>query len=301
MIAGLAMPLTMVATLTLALLQAAPSPGKPAAPTTSPAPAPAAPTTPVVAPTPSPTPVAPAPTPVVAPTPSPVVGNAPEPIAAPAPTPTPVVAEPAPAPSTPPPDWYLPNAAPVPATPALGPEGSASFDAIKYRRLVFSNFYTLNFGLYPVPSGDFSFFLGTNLRPRRSNFGKDWNTALGYQLTLSVGGADAYFGAAQVIQDSFNNPDAIEFFGPVFFHRHALMAQGFGGRKGRLYYALGGGAVMWQTYLIGIEGEGKLGYIFSAREGSRVKGVFGGQLRLGGAFEDVPRPQFGLFIGFMVF
>ncbi|MBK7830130.1 hypothetical protein [Nannocystis sp.] len=278
------MPLTMVATLTLALLQAAP-----ATPTSSPAtPAPAAPT-----PAPSPAPA----TPVAAPSPSPVVGNAPEPVVAPAP----VAAEPTPPPSTPPPDWYLPNAAPVPATPLAGPEGTASFDAIKYRRLVFSNFYTLNFGLWPIPSGDFSFFLGTNLRPRRSNFGKDWNTALGYQLTLSVGGADAYFGEAQVIADHFDNTDAIEFFGPVFFHRHALMAQGFGGRKGRLYYALGGGAVMWQTYLIGIEGEGKLGYIFSAREGSRVKGVFGGQMRLGGAFEGVPRPQFGLFIGFMVF
>ena len=77
----------------------------------------------------------------------------------------------------------MPNAAPVPTTtiPAgEGPDDTASFDANKYRRLVFSNFYTLNFGIFPVPSGDFSFFLGTNLRPRKSYLGQDWNTALGY-------------------------------------------------------------------------------------------------------------------------
>ncbi|MGZ7234568.1 hypothetical protein ACXWOU_09950, partial [Streptococcus pyogenes] len=79
--------------------------------------------------------------------------------------------------------------------------------------------------------------------------------------------------------------------------RHALMAQGHGGRKGRLYYALGGGAVLWNSRLVGIEAEGRIGYVFSQREGSRVKGILGGQMRLGGAFEGVPRPQFGFFIG----
>ena len=105
-----------------------------------------------------------------------------------------------------------------------GPDDTASFDANKYRRLVFSNFYTLNFGIFPVPSGDFSFFLGTNLRPRKSYLGQDWNTALGYQLTLSVGGADVLYGSSDAVQSQFGD----SFIGPLFYHRHALMAQGLG-------------------------------------------------------------------------
>ncbi len=269
------MPLNLLAPLTLALLQAAPA----AAPASPAAPAPA------IVPPP-----APATEPEVTPTPPPA-----------APVAAPVVAPPAPATSTPPPTWYMPNAAPVPVTTVEGPTTTPDLSELKYRRLVFSNFYTLNFGLFPIPSGDFSFFLGTNLRPRKSTIGKDWNTALGYQLTLSVGGADLYYGEARAIQDHFDNNDFVEFFGPIFFHRHTFLAQGFGGRKGRFYYAMGAGAVMWRTVLAGVEGEARLGYAFSAREGSRVKGVFGGQMRLGGAFDGAPLPQFGLFLGFMVF
>ena len=205
-------------------------------------------------------------------------------------------------PSAPPTSWYLPSAAPVPVTP-VGSEGvpeSPDDNAVKYRRLVFSNFYALNFGIYPIPSGDFSFFLGTNLRPRRSSLGKDWNTAIGYQLTLSVGGADFNYGETEAVQAYFND-DFESFLGPLFYHRHALLAQGLGGRKGRFYYAMGGGAVMWRTLLVGIEGEARFGYAFWARESSRVKGIFGGQVRLGGPFDGAPLPQFGLFIGFMVF
>lgn len=266
------MPFSLLAPLTLALLQAAPAaPASPAA-------------APVIAPPP-----APATEPEATPTPP-----------AAAPVAAPVVAPPAPATSTPPPTWYLPNAAPVPVTTVSneGPSETPDLDAIKYRRLVFSNFYTLNFGIFPIPSGDFSFFLGTNLRPRKSSFGKDWNTALGYQLTLSVGGADIAFAESDAVG---NNNNEFDFFGPIFFHRHTLMAQGLGGRKGRLYYAMGAGAVMWRTVLAGVEGEGKLGYAFAAREGSRAKGIVGGQIRLGGAFDGLILPQFGLFLGFMVF
>jgi hypothetical protein len=88
---------------------------------------------------------------------------------------------------------------------------------------------------------------------------------------------------------------------PIFFHRHALLAQGHGGRNDRLYYAMGGGAVMWHTLLIGVEAEGRIGYIFSTREDSRTRGILGGQLRLGGPFDHFPLPQFGAFVGFMVF
>jgi hypothetical protein len=259
------MPMTLSASLSLALLQAAPVP--------SATPAAAEPTPPALPPEPAPAPVAEAPPP-----------------------------EPAPAPATPA-DWYLPNAAPVVATDANGePLPGPVDDAIKYRRLVFSNFYTLNLGLFPIPSGEMSFFLGTNLRPRKSWLGKDWNTALGYQITLSLGYADANLGNSQVVQDK--RGDTSDFgtdFGPLFWHRHALMAQGYGGRKGRMYYAMGGGVVMWNTLLVGVEGEGKLGYIFSAKEGARTRGVVGGQLRLGGPFDGYPLPQFGLFIGLMVF
>lgn len=272
------MPLILLAPVTLALLQAAPA----AAP-------------------PSPTPVvAPAPTPAAAPPASaPPASSAPS-ASSPAVVSTPVAAPGEPAPGAPPTSWYMPNAAPVPTTavPAgEGPDDTASFDANKYRRLVFSNFYTLNFGIFPVPSGDFSFFLGTNLRPRKSYLGQDWNTALGYQLTLSVGGADVLYGSSDAVQSQFGD----SFIGPLFYHRHALMAQGLGGRKGRFYYAMGGGAVMWNTLLVGIEGEAKLGYAFSAKQGKRLKGIFGGQVRLGGPFDLFPLPQFGLFIGFMVF
>ncbi|HEY0132856.1 MAG TPA: hypothetical protein VGB85_02215 [Nannocystis sp.] len=269
------MTTTLIATLTLGLLQAPPAqPARtqtPVAPVTTPAPAPA---------------------PEPAPTPAPEPAGSVDPFAAPA--------EPAPAPAPEPTQigvLYTPDTAPL--VPPPSPVAAEQTDALKYRRLVFSNFYTLNMGMYPVPSGELSLFLGTTLRPRKSTLGTDWNTAIGYQLTMSLGYADYWFSESQPIQDRISD----EFFGPdpIFFHRHALLAQGHGGRNGRLYYAMGGGAVMWHTLLIGVEAEGKIGYIFSARENSRTKGIVGGQLRLGGPFDHFPLPQFGAFVGFMVF
>lgn len=282
------MTLNLLATLTFGLFQAAPAqPARTQTPATTPASAP------VAAPTPAP---APAPTPALT-TPFADPNQPPvDPFTAPA--------EPAPA-ATPAPQpapsgiLYMQDAGPVQKSPEQVKVAEEVAET-KYRRLVFSNFYTLNFGLYAIPSGDFSVFLGTNLRPRKSTFGTDWNTALGYQLTLSLGYADIWFSESQAVQNELGGDES---FQPdaIFFHRHALMAQGYGGRKGRLYYAMGGGAVMFRSLLIGIEAEGKLGYIFSARENSRTKGIIGGQARLGGAFDGAPRPQFGLFIGFMVF
>jgi hypothetical protein len=58
---------------------------------------------------------------------------------------------------------------------------------------------------------------------------------------------------------------------------------------------------MWPDQLVGVEGEGKLGYVFSVtsrapREGrDRRPGPPRRRLR------RLPLPQFGLFIGFMVF
>jgi hypothetical protein len=261
------MTTTLIATLTLGLLQAPPVQPARTQPSGTAQPAPAM-TTPEPAPTTEPS-VAPA-----------------EPAPAPAPQPAPTGI------------LYMPDAAPVVTAP--DPVVVEQTAAETFRRLVFSNFYTLNLGMYPIPSGELSVFLGTSLRPRKSVFGTDWNTAIGYQLTMSLGYADFWFSESQPIQDRISDD---EFFrpDPIFFHRHTLLAQGHGGRRGRLYYAMGGGAVMWHTLLIGIEAEGKLGYIFSARENSRTKGIVGGQLRLGGPFDSFPLPQFGAFIGFMVF
>lgn len=292
------MSLTLITTLTLGLLQTAPAQPVRTQPTT-------------VQPASTPAPMSPAPTSSPAPASAPVAPTSPAPVSqpvvaappVPAPYPAPAPATAPPATNEPPASWYVSGAPPTATMPAVRESAAdtAALEAVKYRRLVFSNFYTLNQGIWLVPSGELSVFLGTNLRPRRSTLGPDWNTAIGYQMTLSLGEADIWYGDSQVVQDRLDT----DFDGfardPIFYHRHALMAQGYGGRKSRLFYALGGGAVMWNSLLLGIEAEGKLGYIFSAREGSRVKGVLGGQLRLGGPFDGFPLPQFGFFIGFMVF
>jgi hypothetical protein len=159
-------------------------------------------------------------------------------------------------------------------------------ESTTHRKLVFQNTYAVNFGAisFIIPSGDFSFFLGSNLKPRR-NLARtfDWHTALGYQLTLSVGGADAHSGA-------------------LFVQRHHFTATGYGGAKQRFYYSAGGGVWMRGSTLLGIEVETKLGGRFAVREDSRVSGVVGGQFRLGGVLDEgIPLPQFGVFLGFLVF
>jgi hypothetical protein len=177
------------------------------------------------------------------------------------------------------------NRPPV-ATPRELPESTT------HRRLVFQNTYALGFGLFYIPSGDFSFFLGSNLKPRK-NLARtfDWNTAIGYQLTLSVGLADY-----PITSFSASNPDSI------FFQRHHLTAVGYGGPNQRFYYSAGGGALMRGSTLVGLEIEGKLGGRFAVRKDSRVSGIAGGQFRLGASLDEgIPLPQFGLFLGFMVF
>src|SRR5690606_2449535 len=178
------------------------------------------------------------------------------------------------------------------ARPQNLPEGPADVpEAVSHRKLVFAGMAGLNFSvLFPVPSGDFSFFLGTNLRPRKNRARTfDWNTALGYQLTLSVGLAD-------IMTFEFSELDVFGFF----IHRHHLTAMGYGGKHQRLFYSLGGGVMFDFTQLVGVEGEGRLGYVFTKPE-RRVKGIVGGQGRLTGAFDGIPLPQLGVFLGFMAF
>jgi hypothetical protein len=247
----------------------------------------------------TPAPATPAPavtTPAVT---TPAVTTPAEPVVPPAPPATP---------ATPATYNYPSSAAPTipsPTTPYNYPPLPTTFaktqDELKFRRIVFANLYTLNFGvLYPIPSADFQFFLGTNLRPRKRLLGGQWNTAIGYQLTLSVGTAD-YSTLAIGDWDPYQNNDIDLYFIPIFFHRHHITAMGHGGARGRLFYSFGGGAFMWATQLVGVEAEGKLGYVFTRDLDRRVKGVMGGQARLGGVLGGVPLPQFGLFIGFMVF
>jgi hypothetical protein len=157
---------------------------------------------------------------------------------------------------------------------------------------VFQNTYALNVSpIFPVPSGEASFFLGSDLKPRKSVSRRfDWRTALGYQLTLSVGYADFLEADGHFVNDG------------LLVHRHHVTVVGHGGRRGRFYYSLGGGAWMRRTTVAGVEGEVKLGGRFAVREDRRISGVVGGQLRLGGLFdESYPLPQLGVFVGFMVF
>lgn len=184
-----------------------------------------------------------------------------------------------------------PNAAPPP--PANVAEGPGALpESVTHRKLVFANLYTLNFSIFsPIPSGDFTFFLGTNLRPRKNRARTfDWNTALGYQLTLSVGLAD---------MPTFDLSNLNVGF-PIFVHRHHFTAMGYGGKNQRLFYSVGGGALFVLSTIGGVEGEGRLGYVFTD-PAKRVKGIVGGQARLTAAFEGIPLLQIGPFIGFMAF
>lgn len=219
--------------------------------------------------------------------------------------PAPPTLPPEPAASEPAPAQPAPEAAPAPVvaprpnepyTPPA-PERVRPEDvprSITHRRFVFTNTYAINIGiLYPTPSGELGLFLGSSLLPRKSGGGGDWNSAIGYQATLSLGGAENSTYEA--------SPDA-RFVGERrFFHRHHLTLTGYGGARGRFYYSLGGGVWMWMSEFGGFEGQGRLGVRFAVREDSRVSGVFGGQFRLTGAVQGAPMPQFGLFLGFMLF
>lgn len=69
----------------------------------------------------------------------------------------------------------------------------------------------------------------------------------------------------------------------------------------RLFYAMGGAAVFGDATPVGIEVEGKLGWVFARSGQSRRKGVLGGQIRLGTPSGGVPAPQFAVFLGLLVF
>lgn len=180
------------------------------------------------------------------------------------------------APTAPPPEPEAP-----PSTPSPSP----------YRRLVIANHYGLTWSyLSGVPSGEVSVFLGSPLRPRRSLLGRAWKTALGYEVTGSLGGADyslAFF--------SWGGDYGIA------YHRHHLAALGYGGPSDRLYYHFGGGVLLWKTTPIALEADIRLGVVLGVRRGARIKGVVGGQFREVAVLSGRMLPTLGVFAGFFVF
>lgn len=176
------------------------------------------------------------------------------------------------------------SAIPRPSTPVVAsPEPG--------RRLVFANLYGLAWSIRSgIPSGELSVFLGSSLRPRLSVFGHRWNTALGYELALSLGGADY-----ATLFYSWGGGYGL------FEHRHHFAALGFGGPGDRLYYHVGGGLLMWRTTPVALEADVRLGVVLGIRRGTRIKGVVGGQARIVGVLGGVPIPHIGLFVGLFVF
>lgn len=148
-------------------------------------------------------------------------------------------------------------------------------------RLVVAHTYGFNFGFSPIPSGEVSLFLGVSL-PRRTRRPDHW-TAIGYQGTLSLGAADIWWTGPWAGQAS------------MLTHRHHLAVHGVAGAEARLAYGASVGPVF---NVPGLDGEARLGYVFTQNPGTLIRGVFGGQLRISGVFGEAPIPQVGAFIGF---
>lgn len=159
------------------------------------------------------------------------------------------------------------------------------------RRFVVANHYGLMWSpLSGIPSGEVSLFLGSSLRPRLRARGKPWRAALGYELTASLGGADFWLAYLSWSGD----------FG-ILYHRHHIVALGYGGPSDRLYYQIGGGVLLWRTSPIALEVEGRLGFVLGVRRGTKVKGVIGGTLREVVILNGRALPTFGIFAGLFMF
>ncbi|MBL9100195.1 MAG: hypothetical protein JNL82_04500 [Myxococcales bacterium] len=160
------------------------------------------------------------------------------------------------------------------------------------RRLVFAGTVGLGWNiLSPVPSTEVSLFLGSSLRPRERRGSADvWRTALGYELTVSAGGAD-YTAAFLSYGGRYG----------LVYHRHHLTAVGYGANNGRLYYAFGGGVSLFRTSPTALEADVKLGVVLGVRRKTLIKGMVGGQARIVGIIHGIPTMQLGVFAGLMVF
>ncbi|MCY1072352.1 hypothetical protein OV090_46825 [Nannocystis sp. RBIL2] len=138
-------------------------------------------------------------------------------------------------------------------------------------RFVYAWWIGLNLGISPIPSfSPATVFLGGRTRG-------PW--AVGYQIGLSLGGAERYFGEGAI---------------PVA-HRHHVTGMRSFGRNRRGLVAVGGGAAfVWPLSPV-VEAETRVAVRFESG-----RWHFGGLVRLGwdiGHREYAPMPQFGLFIG----
>lgn len=174
-------------------------------------------------------------------------------------------------------------AAASPATPAESPPTAASERTPK---LVVGGSMALNLGLSPTPSFEPSLFLGGALPGIRTPGG--W-LALGYQGSIGLGRAD------WIPLRATNGLYSEDYFKGIFVHRHHLAVQGTTGREGRTAFAAGFGLVHAGIRGVGLEGDARLGYVFT-RAGSRLEGSVGGQVRVTGVFGELPQPQLGLFV-----
>jgi hypothetical protein len=164
-----------------------------------------------------------------------------------------------------------------PAAPPAAAEGTEaapgqSEAAAPKNRFVFAFLPALTFGLGPAPSFDLPLFFGRRLK--RS----PW--ALGFQLTMSIGGAERYFLG-------------------IFTHRYHVTAMTSFGKNDRGFASVGGGLAvrLWSPL---VEAEGRLGFRFGARR----RGMVGGVVRLGYDFmhrELAPAPQVGVVLGVQTF
>ncbi len=157
----------------------------------------------------------------------------------------------------------------------------------------------LNSGvLYGLPSGELALFLGA--RPKRHSVRPGHWLAIGYKGAVGYGFADIL-----TVDDGWPYTTAT-----LFMHRHHVAVQGVAGRRGRLFFGASAGLVVAlfrgstsdeNGFRVGsgfgVEGEGRLGRQFGGGD-SKLRGVFGGQLRLTKMFgSGAPLPTLGFFIG----
>jgi hypothetical protein len=159
------------------------------------------------------------------------------------------------------------------------------------RRIAFAGRFGLHWSpLSGVPSGEVSLFLGSTLLPRYDRRGRAWKSALGYEIGLSMGGADRATAFLSWGGD----------YG-VFYHRHHVAVAGYGGPGDRLFYHFGGGLMLWRTTPVALEADARLGVVLGPGRPGRVKGVVGGEARIVGILGGVPFPHVGVFAGLFVF
>lgn len=170
----------------------------------------------------------------------------------------------------------------APASPGPGEPPPAPAVAPAPARFVVAGGLGLNFGFSPIPSAEASLFLGASL-PVRLWHPAHW-LALGYRGTISVGRADT---------PTIRPPNDA-----LVVHRHHAALHGVAGLRGRLAYGAGFGVMIpVGAHGLGLEGEGRLGYVIAA-PGARLQATVGVQARISGTIGHAVWPQFGMFAGF---